>query len=172
MINAIVAADENWGIGNKGELLEHIPEDLRRFKAITKHNVVVMGRKTWESLPKKPLEDRINIVITNSYRPKEEYHNTIFCTLEQAKNFMAKHPVTRFFVIGGGEIYKQLLPYCKRVYLTKIYNTYEADTVFPNLDKNQLWFIKENSKMEIYNDIQYRFCVYENEGPRPLRKEE
>lgn len=86
MISAIVAADEKWGIGKDGKLLVSIPEDLKRFKAITKHNVVVMGRKTWESLPNKPLPDRVNLVITNSYRQDKEYRNTIFCTMDDAKD--------------------------------------------------------------------------------------
>ena len=168
MISAIVAADEKWGIGKDGKLLVSIPEDLKRFKAITKHNVVVMGRKTWESLPNKPLPDRVNLVITNSYRPDKEYRNTIFCTMDDAKRFMIKHPITKFFVIGGGEIYKQLLPYCRYVYLTKIYNTYDADVTFPNLDNKPFMFIKENSKVKLYNNIQYRFCTYENSNPKRL----
>ena len=64
MISAIVAVDENWGIGSNNELLEHIPEDLRRFKKLTDENTVVMGRKTWDSLPVKPLPNRFNIVIS------------------------------------------------------------------------------------------------------------
>ena len=70
MISAIVAVDENWGIGYQGQLLEHIPADLKHFKELTQYNVVVMGRNTWESLPKKDvlprLPDRINIIVSNS----------------------------------------------------------------------------------------------------------
>ena len=69
MINAIVAVNEDWGIGYDGELLEHIPEDLKYFKTLTTGNVVIMGRKTWDSLPTKPLKDRKNIVISNSMFP-------------------------------------------------------------------------------------------------------
>ena len=68
MISAIVAVDENWGIGFNGQLLEHIPEDMKFFKKITTGNVVIMGRKTWESLPIKPLPDRLNLVVTSKGR--------------------------------------------------------------------------------------------------------
>ena len=66
MISAIVAVDNNWGIGYNGNLLEHIPDDLKYFKQLTSNKMVVMGRKTWDSLPIKPLPDRLNIVITNT----------------------------------------------------------------------------------------------------------
>ena len=68
MISAIVAVDNNWGIGYNGDLLEHIPEDLKYFKALTTGHVVVMGRKTWDSLPQKPLKDRLNIVVSRQPR--------------------------------------------------------------------------------------------------------
>ena len=68
MISTIVAVDNNWGIGFNGDLLEHIPEDLKYFKELTSGNIVVMGRKTWDSLPKKPLPNRFNIVITSKER--------------------------------------------------------------------------------------------------------
>jgi dihydrofolate reductase len=72
MISAIVAVDQNWGIGYKGELLEHLPPDLKYFKELTTGHVVVMGRKTWDSLPKKPLPNRINYVITREAKSSNE----------------------------------------------------------------------------------------------------
>lgn len=72
MISAIVAVDENWGIGYNGDLLEHIPEDLKYFKTLTDGNTIIMGRKTWDSLPKKPLPNRFNVVITSQERHFEE----------------------------------------------------------------------------------------------------
>jgi dihydrofolate reductase len=80
MISAIVAVDKNWGIGFNNDLLEHIPEDLKRFKELTTGNTVIMGRKTWDSLPKKPLPDRLNIIITSN--PKENEENIKYMTLE------------------------------------------------------------------------------------------
>ena len=85
MISAIVAVDNNWGIGFNGDLLEHIPEDLKYFKELTSGGVVIMGRKTWDSLPKKPLPNRVNIVITSN--PKEDEENVKYMTLEEAKAY-------------------------------------------------------------------------------------
>ena len=85
MISAIVAVDNNWGIGFNGDLLEHIPEDLEYFKQLTTGNIIIMGRKTWESLPKKPLPKRRNLVLTSN---PDNYNNTNevnFFTLSQIK---------------------------------------------------------------------------------------
>ena len=141
MISAIVAVDENWGIGFNGELLEKIPEDLKRFKKLTKGTVVVMGRKTWDSLPNKPLPDRLNIII--SRQPQFVDFLTISIGMEEAKiraGMASKDPEDEWFVIGGGQIYKELLPFCDRVYVTKIFKSHDnVDTYFPNLDEPEEW---------------------------------
>ena len=102
MISAIVAVDNNWGIGFNGDLLEHIPEDLKYFKELTsgEYKAVVMGRKTWDSLPKKPLPNRKNIIITTqtNYNSQDEH----FWRLGQAKLVMKQQKGWEFFVIGGG----------------------------------------------------------------------
>ena len=102
MISAIVAVDNNWGIGFNGDLLEHIPEDLKYFKELTsgEYKAVVMGRKTWDSLPKKPLPNRKNIIITTqtNYNSQDEH----FWRLAQAKLVMKQQKGWEFFVIGGG----------------------------------------------------------------------
>ena len=102
MISAIVAVDNNWGIGYNGDLLEHIPEDLKYFKQLTsgEYKAVVMGRKTWDSLPKKPLPNRKNIVITTQtcYNSQDEH----FWPLGQTKLVMQQQKGWDFFVIGGG----------------------------------------------------------------------
>ena len=82
MISAIVAVDANWGIGYNGQLLEHISDDLKRFKELTSNNTVVMGRKTWESLPNKPLPNRLNIVLTSTPSQMEQTVNTKFLTMD------------------------------------------------------------------------------------------
>lgn len=167
---AIAATDEDWGIGYQGRLLESIPEDMRRFRELTKYGVVVMGGKTWDTLPRKPLPDRKSVVITRQSRPGVE--NVAFVNLEEAKNFLrvslesealarqfslAARPI---FVIGGGSIYEQLLPLCNEIYLTKIYKTHEnVDTYFPLLD-DQEWKIDWESEIKEYNGIQYQFINY------------
>ena len=160
MINAIVAVDNDWGIGFNGELLEHIPEDLKYFKELTMNNIVVMGRKTWDSLPKKPLPNRFNIVISNSERCITS-EGAARISLNEAKNRMTNNEVD-WFVIGGGQIYKQLLPLCDKVYITKIYKNHEnVDTYFPNLDKSNEWSGTPIGEIKTYKDLQYQFWVYE-----------
>lgn len=144
MISAIVAVDKNWGIGYNGELLAHIPEDLKRFKSLTENNIVVMGRKTWDSLPNKPLSNRVNYVITRESRPSSA--DVSFFDMNCIKMEMQKKKDYNYFIIGGGEIYRQLLPYCDRVYITKIYKDYEnVDTYFPNIENNSEWMLTSAS---------------------------
>ena len=159
MISAIVAVDKNWGIGYNGELLAHIPEDLKRFKSLTENNIVVMGRKTWDSLPNKPLSNRVNYVITRESRPSSA--DVSFFDMNCIKMEMQKKKDYNYFIIGGGEIYRQLLPYCDRVYITKIYKDYEnVDTYFPNIENNSEWMLTSASQLYSYKDITYQFLDY------------
>ena len=161
MISAIVAVDNNWGIGYNGDLLEKIPEDMKYFKELTTNNVVVMGRKTWDSLPKKPLPNRINIVITN--QKKSEENGAKFMTLEDAMRYAIVNRPTDVFIIGGGQIYKKLLPICSRVYVTKILKNHkDVDTYFPNLDKNPKWETSTCTELRFSEkDIPYAFLTYD-----------
>ena len=166
MISAIVAVDNDWGIGFNGDLLEHIPADLKYFKQLTENNIVIMGRKTWESLPKKPLPNRLNFVITsqtknngcdliNSELILVSMENMIF----QLEN--NNHDYDNYFIIGGGVIYKELLPYCEKVYVTKINKSHDnIDTYFPNLDELDEWALEESSEVYEYKDFTYQFCQY------------
>lgn len=159
MISAIVAVNNDWGIGYNGDLLEHIPEDLKYFKTLTTGNTVVMGSKTWDSLPKKPLPDRLNIVITHNERHFDEM--TAFIDLNEAIARL-KTADDECFIIGGGSIYKQLLPLCDRVYVTKIYKSHEqVDTYFPNLDELDEWSSKACSPIQTYKDLTYQFWQYD-----------
>ena len=166
MISAIVAVDENWGIGFNGELLEKIPEDMKHFKDLTTGNIVVMGRKTWESLPSQPLPDRLNIVLSRYYSTPACEH-TLCMTLESLKYVIDNDD--RFsediFIIGGGQIYKELLPLCDRVYVTRIFKEHEnVDTYFPNLDEIDMWDIWKPvymGKTKVYKDIMYQFWIYD-----------
>ena len=165
MISAIVAVDENWGIGSNGDLLEHIPADLKYFKELTSDNTVVMGRKTWDSLPKKPLPNRFNIVISRTERPYEINSFTWFTSLESCIKTMLNDDIDDYFIIGGGQIYKELLPFCDRVYVTKIFKSHEnVDTYFPNLDEPEewnTWKAVHQSKTYTYNDLMYQFWTYD-----------
>ena len=162
MISAIVAVDNNWGIGFNGDLLEHIPEDLRYFKEITENNWIVMGRKTWDSLPKKPLPNRPHLVITNNPISYEDIDAVIFAKIGQAKLIMNTQRGIDFFVIGGGQIYEKLLPMCDRVYVTKIFKDHDqVDTYFPNLDESEEWAPAACTDIRQYKDLTYQFWQYD-----------
>ena len=162
MISAIVAVDENWGIGFNGELLEKIPEDMKQFRLLTHKRTILMGRKTWDSLPKKPLPDRLNLVITRGERKFDNM--TVFINMEEAKvraKEAAKNHNDEYFIIGGGQIYKELLPFCNRVYVTKIFKSHNnVDTYFPTLEQKE-WEITHQSEILTFNDLQYQFLTYD-----------
>ena len=167
MISAIAAIDENYGIGYKNELLCHIKEDLKHFRELTNNSIIVMGRKTWESLPTKPLPNRINVVITNSvestkiteYKDKSAF--TVFMNLNRAKNALNILGKTyNIFIIGGGLTYKELLPFCDYVYLTRIHKSFEnIDTYFPKLNNDE-WEVLEADGLKKQEDIEYHFETY------------
>ena len=160
MISAIVAVDNNWGIGFNGDLLEHIPEDLKMFKRLTLGHTVVMGRKTWNSLPKAPLPKRGNIVISNA-QPLIIDKNTLRLPLEDVIEFL-EYTNDEVFIIGGGTIYKELLPFCNRVYVTKIFKDHpNVDTYFPNLDEMDDWAPAACSSIHDYKDLTYQFWQYD-----------
>ena len=160
MIAAIVAADMNFGIGYDNQLLESIPEDLKYFKQLTTDKVVVMGSRTWASLPKKPLPNRYNIIVTRNPMYDEETDNYSFHTLEDTIDFLMTTD-RDVFIIGGGFIYEQLLPYCNKIYLTYIWKEHDnVDTYFPDFFESD-WEATELSEWKEYNGIQYQFQHYE-----------
>lgn len=165
-MNLIVAVDINWAIGSEGDLLVHLPKDLKRFKEITKNNFVIMGRKTLESLPGgKPLKNRVNVILT---RDKTYINDSVLIVnsvkelLQMIEDLSMEQPDREFFVCGGGQIYKQLLPYTRKAIITKInYKAFEPDTFFPNLDELEEWRII--SKEEGVEDGDYitDYIIYE-----------
>ena len=159
MISAIVAVNEDWGIGYNNDLLEHIPADLKFFKTMTTGKTVVMGLNTWDSLPKKPLPNRFNIIIEPTDYYKEPDAPIAHMDID---TFINSLDDTEYVVMGGGSIYRQLLPYCDRVYVTKIYKKHEnVDTYFPNLDKTDEWTATPIANPETYKDFSYQFWRYD-----------
>lgn len=161
-MKAIVAVDSNWGIGCNNELLQMIPEDMKFFKEKTLNKVVIMGRATFESLPgKKPLKDRVNIVLSKN----EKFFNKdiiIARSIEEILDLTANYKSEDVFVIGGESVYRQFLPYCSEAYVTKINNVYLADKYFINLQEEKTWILSELSENKQYNNIEYRFAKYIN----------
>lgn len=161
MIAAIAAVDGSFGIGYNGQLLESIPDDLKFFKAATLNSTVIMGRKTYESLPKRPLPNRKNIVITST--PKESFDNVIYMNMEEVENYLKNaSSEERIFVIGGGSIYRELLPYCNEIFLTQIFKLHDnVDTWFPYIGMLTEWKRDDQNIMVLqYKDIFYQFQHY------------
>lgn len=159
MISLIVAVDRNWGIGNAGGLLTSIPEDLRFFRQTTRDKVVIMGRKTVESLPGgRPLPNRTTILLTRDpdFQMKDV---TIVRSVEEALKEAEKYK-TDIYVAGGGEIYEQMLDYCDEALVTFIDYSYTADTHFPDLDKKPEWVLVTESEEQTHFDIVYYFRQY------------
>lgn len=159
MISIIVAVSEDWGIGKDNELLWHIPEDLKRFKKLTSGNTVIMGKKTWESLPRRPLPGRKNIILTDNPQESIEYSVTAY-SIEDALSKCAKDE--EIFIIGGGSIYRQFMSIADRLFITHVHKKAPADIYFPEIDLN-IWKIieKEEYKVSETNSIPYTYIVYE-----------
>ena len=156
----IVAVDKNWAIGKNGGMLVSIPADLKTFRDMTLGHVVVMGRKTLESLPgQRPLELRKNIVFTRNpdYKPKGV---TVVHNMQELEKELEGNE-QKVFIIGGGTIYEQFLPYCDVAHVTKIDHAYEADTFCPNLDQMDEFEIVEESDEMTYFNLEYTFVRYE-----------
>ena len=163
-MNCIVAVDENWGIGYKNELLVSIPADMKLFREKTTGNVIIMGRKTLESFPNGlPLKNRVNIMLTKSGEASGNGEIVVH-SVEEAVAEAGKYEDKEVYVIGGASIYEQFLPYVDKAYVTKIDHAYQADTYFPNLDRNDEWKMTEESEEQTYFDLVYTFCVYERKA--------
>ncbi len=160
-MNLIAAVDLNWGIGYDCELLEKIPEDMRHFKEKTQGKVIVMGRATLESLPnKKPLGERVNIVLT-----KNKNYNcegvTLCYSLEGLFKELKKYNDEDIFIIGGESIYSQLISRCHKAYITKIYKKYVHDKVLVNLDISEQWEkVSTSEEREFKEGVFYSFDIY------------
>ena len=156
----IAAVDENWGIGKDGKLLVSIPEDLARFRKITMGHTVVCGRKTLESFPGgKPLKNRENIVMTRNELYTIKGAKAVH-SIPELLSLCAEIPGEEIFVIGGGTLYRSLLPYTDICEITRIDRRFEADTTFPNLDASGEWEIAERGEKQVYGDLTYRFLTY------------
>jgi dihydrofolate reductase len=151
MISIICAIGKNKEIGFQNKLLWDIPDDMQHFKDITTDHTVVMGQKTFESIG-KPLPNRHNIVVTldkNYKNPDCEVRYSLEEVLEEAKNSPEE-----IFIIGGGQIYKQSIPYADKLYLTIVDDSPEADTYFPDYSEFKN-IVKEEDKE--YNGLKYKF---------------
>lgn len=164
-MKTIVNVDQNWGIGSKGNLLVHIPEDMKYFRAQTKGKVVIYGRKTLETFPNaKPLPYRVNIILTHNPNYQVEdavvVHNVeeLLKTLDGLKG---EYTEDDFMVIGGDSIYRLLLKYCDTALVTRTEIEGNADAWFPNLDEDPDWQRTEIGELKEHEGVQFHFDRYE-----------
>lgn len=157
----LVAADANWAIGCKNQLLVSIPNDHKTFRQMTEGKVIVLGRKTLATFPQGlPLQNRTNMILSGnpSFSVKGAQ---IMHSLEELLAALDGYPGEDIYIVGGESVYRMMLPYCDTVHVTRIDHAYEADAYFPNLDKLPEWEIAEESEEQTYFDIPYTFVRYE-----------
>ena len=164
----IVAVDENWGIGKKGDLLKSIPDDMKFFRETTRRAILVMGYNTLLSFPgSKPLPGRLNIVLADI--PELQIPGVVVCnTMEQLLSLLENFCPDDVYVIGGGMMYRQLLPYCDTALITKMRFSGDADTFIPNLDEMPEWSVQSESELMDYEGLKFSFVEYHNSAPHTL----
>ena len=157
----VVAVDKNWGIGNDGNLLFHISEDLKNFRRLTEGKTVILGRKTLATFPKgAPLKNRRNIILSRDESYSVEGAE-VARSVEEASELLKNENTDNVVVIGGESIYRQMLPLCDTAIVTKIDAEAPAsDKFFPNLDEDDNWYLAEESEIKEENGIKFKFCTY------------
>jgi dihydrofolate reductase len=159
MISIIVAIAKNYAIGKNNDLLWHIPEDLKRFKQITTGHKIIMGKKTYLSLPFRPLKNRENIVITDN--PADVFEGcTVIFSIAEAINKCSQGEEN--FIIGGASVYKQFLPLTDRLYLTWVNKDFDGDVFFPEIDFEQ-WEIVSQEDFPVDGQLgfSYSYVIYD-----------
>jgi len=157
-ISIIVAIAENYAIGKDNDLLWHISKDLKRFKELTKGHYIIMGKRTYYSLPVRPLPNRTSMIITDI--PGEVIDNCVMAySIEDAVEKMDVE--NENFIIGGGSIYRQFMPLADKLYITRVHKSFEADTFFPEISLNE-WKLVEKIDVndDPQNDFTYSFETY------------
>jgi dihydrofolate reductase len=157
-ISIIVAIASNYGIGKDNDLLWHISNDLKRFKKITKDHYIIMGKRTYYSLPQRPLPNRTSLILTDI--AKEEIDNCLMAySIEDAISKM--DPNKENFIIGGGSIYNQFMPFANKLYITKVHKDFDADTFFPEIPLDEWDLVNaEHITNDSQNDFTYTFELY------------
>lgn len=162
-MTAIAVVDRCWGIGRAGRLLAHLPGDLKFFRQTTLGEVVVMGRKTLESLPGgKPLDGRDTVILSRKPEPLSsalgiEVYDSIGAMLS---GLSAAHKGQAVYVCGGGEIYRLLLSYCDEALITKMDAEFDADVYFPDLDRQPDFELVDTGEGQVENGIRYYVTRY------------
>ncbi len=158
MLTIIAAISENYALGNNNKLLWHLPNDFKRFKQITSGNIIIMGRKTFESLP-GVLPNRTHIVITRNKEYKVSKNVIVVNSLKEALKLC---PISKeSFIIGGGEIYKQSLKFANKLEITLVHHNFEADAFFPEINLKDWQLVnKEHHYKDERHNYNYSFLTY------------
>lgn len=159
MLSIIVAMGNNNAIGKDNKLLWHLPNDLNHFRKLTTGHSIIMGRKTFESLP-KILPGRKHLVLTKDHEFTVDHDQvSIFNSMDQLLGSL--NTQLEYFVIGGGQIYQQFLPYINKLYLTIVDHKFEADTFFPEIDyRNWKKLSCESGTQDEKNTWKHKFVTY------------
>ena len=166
MIRAIVHADKEWGIGKGNDMMFSLPKDMKFFRESTLGHTVVMGGNTLRSFPnQKPLKNRVNIVLS---RGQVRDDCVIVRSYEELFAELKKRENEEIFIIGGGEIYRTLLPYCHEALVTKVDAVGGAEVFFPDLDKDEKFTLVYESEPIDDNGLTIRFTTYRNSAPKTL----
>ena len=153
----IVAVYDDWGIGKDGTQPIALSADRKFFRETTRGAMVIVGRRTVEDFPgQKPLPGRENIMLTRAKRAYPGF--TMVASPEDAAAIAKTAP--RAMVIGGGSVYRQMLPMCDTAYVTKVHTTVDSDTFFPNLDADGDWKLEQILQSGEENGITYEMCLY------------
>ena len=156
-MNLIVAVYEDWGIGRNGTQPVALSADRKFFRETTRGSMVIVGRRTIEDFPgKKPLPGRVNVALARS---ETEISGFTVCHSPEEAVKLAE-TAENCFVIGGGSIYQQMLPFCDTAYITKVHSNPGSDTFFPNLDENGEWHLVETLQSGEENGIFYEMLLY------------
>ena len=156
-MNLIVAVYEDWGIGRDGTQPVALSADRKFFRETTRGATVIVGRRTIEDFPgKKPLPGRVNVALTRS---ETEIPGFTVCHSPEEAVELAKN-AEKSFVIGGGSIYRQMLPYCDAAYITKVHCDPGSDTFFPDLDADENWYLAQTLQSGEENGIAYEMLLY------------
>lgn len=166
MIKAIVHVDKEWGIGKGNDMMFSLPKDMKFFRETTMGHTVVMGGNTLRSFPNgKPLKNRVNIVLS---RGQVRDDCVIVRSYDELKVTMKARENEDIYVIGGGEVYQELLPYCEEVLVTKVEAIGGAEVFFPNLDEHSDFVCVEEGEPLEDNGLTIRFTKYKNLNTRSL----
>lgn len=167
-MKCIAAVDSNWAIGFKGRLLVSIPSDQKMFRAETSGKVIVLGHKTLETFPNGiPLSGRENVILTRDKNLKIRGARVVHSEKE-LWGVLSLYNSDDIYFVGGQSIYEQFAPYCDTAIITYMDQVYEADSHFPNLDKDDDWELVAESEEQTYFSVEYTFREYRNRNVKNI----